>query len=34
MLMSDVAELWRHFEHMEAQPAALFGATKEQARWY
>ena len=30
VVMSDVADLWRHFEHLEAQPAALFGATKEQ----
>jgi hypothetical protein len=34
VLMADVAELWRHFVLLEEHPAALFGATKEQARWY
>ena len=32
VLMDDVAELWGHFENFDADD--LFGASKEQARWY
>jgi hypothetical protein len=32
VLMDDVAELWGHFENFDHND--LFGASKEQARWY